>query len=183
MKILTGFLKGRPIELKPHPELRPTADRVRKAIFDMLQGAFEGKRVLDLFSGTGALGFEALSSGAGEVVWVEADKDQAERIRKNLEALDLEGQGQVICGTALDSVRFLARGGESFDFVFMDAPYFTTLGQETLSAVAGSGLLPPGSFLVYESRKQEDPPDSIGRLKTVRTKYYGGTKITIYAAR
>ena len=87
MKILTGALRGRKVLFKPNPNLRPTADKTRKAIFDMLQGGLEGAKVLDLFSGTGALGFEALSSGAEFVTFVESERAQALEIKKSLEKL------------------------------------------------------------------------------------------------
>ena len=95
MKILTGALRGQRILFRPNPHLRPTADKARKAIFDMFQGAMEGKRVLDLFSGTGALGFEALSQGAAHVTFVEKNKVQCSEISANLERFHWTDQTDV----------------------------------------------------------------------------------------
>src|SRR5262245_31330081 len=128
MKILTGALRGRSILLRPNENMRPTTDLVRKAIFDTLQGAIEGKKVLDLFSGTGALGFEALSSGAREVLWVEQDGSQVRAIEKTLKSLEMEKSGKVIESDALSAVERLAARSEQFDLFFLDPPYHSGLG-------------------------------------------------------
>ncbi|MBI2094649.1 MAG: RsmD family RNA methyltransferase, partial [Candidatus Omnitrophica bacterium] len=108
---------------KPNPHLRPTTDKTRKAIFDMLQGELQDKKVLDLFSGTGALGFEALSNGAAEAMFVEADAFQAREIRNNLGRLGLESRGIVRQEEVSRAIEKLGRDGAAFDFIFIDPPY------------------------------------------------------------
>ena len=180
MKILTGFLKGRNIHLADSQNLRPTSDLVRKAIFDALQGAFEGKRVLDLFSGTGALGFEALSAGAGEVIWVELEDAPVDAIEKTLSDLELEGRGRVLCADAFKAIERLSREGEVFDFIFLDPPYHEGLGQRAVKQISGSAIFRAGTILVLETHKTEDPPEIMGPFKTVKTKKHGDSKITFY---
>lgn len=182
MKILTGYLKGRLIRLLPKESLRPTSDLVRKAVFDTLQGAFEGKRVLELFSGTGALGFEALSSGAREAIWVDSDDIQVEAIEKTISDLGLQDSGRVICLDVFRTLETLIRGGQSFDLIFLDPPYHQGLGQKALKVISQSGLVQEGSILVLETHKTEDPPETVGRLQSVKTKKHGDTKITFYLA-
>ena len=180
MKILTGSFKGRRIELMADENLRPTSDLVRKAVFDALQGAFEGKRVLDLFSGTGAFGFEALSSGAKEVVWVESEVAQVENIEKTLSDLELEDRGRVFRSDVFKAIESLGRHGESFDFIFLDPPYHLGLGTKTVKALSSSSLLGAGAIVVLETHKTEDPPENTGKLKTLKIKKHGDTKITFY---
>ena len=180
MKILTGDLKGRAIHLAPNGNLRPTSDLARKAIFDTLQGAIEGKRVLDLFGGTGALGFEAFSSGAKEVVWVEMDRQQTEMIEKTLQDLGLEKRGRVIRSDAMKAVEGMGRRGEVFDLIFLDPPYHQGLGQATVQWISRAGIFSPEAILVLETHKTEDPKEVLGKFKAVKTKKHGDTKITFY---
>ena len=182
MKILTGYLKGRVIRLKPSENLRPTSDLVRKAIFDTLQGAVEGKRVLDLFSGTGALGFEALSSGAREVLWVEADRLQVEMIEKTISIFGLEDSGRVIQSDAFRTIQNLGRRAETFDLIFLDPPYHMGLGSKAVQLIADSKIFNLGAIIVLETHKTEDPPEEIGKLKSIKTKKHGDTTITFYRA-
>ena len=178
MKILTGRLKGRNILFKENPYLRPTSDKARKAVFDMLQGALEGRSVLDLFSGTGALGLEALSQGATHVTFVESDRAQSKRIQENLARLDLAGSATV-CQD--DVLGWLDGGNGPFDLIFMDPPYDTDLAVKALKKIERCGVLAKGGFVVVEGRYTEDVPEECGSLKTVRRKLYGQTKMTVYA--
>ncbi|OIO39319.1 MAG: 16S rRNA (guanine(966)-N(2))-methyltransferase RsmD [Candidatus Omnitrophica bacterium CG1_02_49_16] len=180
MKILTGALKGRTIAYKPNPHLRPTADKTRKAIFDMLQGQFEGKTVLDLFSGTGALGFEALSQGADRVTFVESEKSQALSIKRNLTDLGLSGKSKVIAADAIRSIEKLSRDGDPFDFILMDPPYDTGLGERTLSALLKSDILKKDTLIILECRDSKKLPDAGAQLTALRDKSYGDARIVIY---
>ena len=182
MKILTGTLRGRRITFRPSPELRPTSDKARKAIFDMFQGEMEGKRVLDLFSGTGALGLEALSQGAEHVTFVDNDKAQCRDISANLEQIGgLAGRTAVVCADALETLHRLNGRGESFDFVFIDPPYDDGMASKSMESLAASdGLVAKGGFVLVECRKRHDLPEVFGTLKLLRDKRYGQTKILIY---
>jgi 16S rRNA (guanine(966)-N(2))-methyltransferase RsmD len=180
MKILTGALRGRVITFRPHPHLRPTADKVRKAIFDALQGQVEGRRVLDLFSGTGALGFEAFSNGAAHVTFVESDEGQAGRIARSAGELGLGGQCLLLEMDSLGAIKRLRGKGASFDLVFLDPPYAENLGQRAMEALAGSGILDARSLVVWECAKEEPPPKNFRTLKLVKFKVYGDTQVAVY---
>ncbi len=180
MKILTGTLRGRSITLKPNAHLRPTADKVRKAVFDMLQGAIEGRNVLDLYSGTGALGLEALSQGAAKVTFVEIDKVQARRIGDNLAQLGVADRARVMPVDALRAIGELSAQGEYFDFIFLDPPYETGLAQKTLQLLASSRLVHETTLVLTESGRGEAMPRAAGALRLFKTKRYGDTQLSLF---
>lgn len=182
MRILSGELRGREIRFKPNPHLRPTADKVRKAIFDTLREKVEGAETLDLFSGTGALGLEALSGGAARVTFVEADAGQCKSIRDNLRALGVEDRADVVKSDAIRAVEALGRRGQTYDLVFMDPPYEKGLALKAIEAVSKGGLLREGALAVVECRASEEMPARVGSLGTARTREYGDTRIIIYGA-
>lgn len=179
MKILTGTLRGQTIFFKPNPHLRPTSDKARKAMFDMLQGAFEDTRVLDLFSGTGALGYEALSQGAAHVTFVENDGAQCKKIAENLKRLKLEEKTSVSEADAFDWVN-AQKKQRAFDFIFLDPPYAYDLATQALEAIEKKELLSKKGFIVVECRRKDDVEEKIGSLAMVREKRYGQTKVLFY---
>jgi len=181
VKILTGTLRGREISFKANTHLRPTADKVRKAIFDTLGDVIQGAKVLDLFSGTGALGLEALSGGAREAVFVEADKRQAAKIAEDLKMLRLEKKGRVLCLDALKAIQTLHRQGESFDLIFLDPPYNDGWERKTAEAVAAQPILSKRSWVVMESAaKDVASPAAFGHLAKLKEKNYGDTRLVFY---
>ena len=180
MKILTGRFRGRDIPLVSNPELRPTADKVRKAAFDTLQGYAEGKRVLDLYSGTGAMGLESLSQGASYVRFVEQDREQANRIKELVKRWGFESTTDV---DAMDALRAIEGAGfrkDSYELVFMDAPYKLNRGAETLKALADSGIVAKGGFVFLECGKREELPEELLPFKRVRDRRYGMTRVAVY---
>ena len=182
MKILTGRLRGQTILFKPNPHLRPTSDKARKAVFDMLQGALPEKRVLDLFSGTGALGLEALSQDASHVTFVEQDAGQCKKIRENLQRLKLEDLAQVRQDEALEWLERKAPSERPFDLIFLDPPYAADMALKALERISAARIVPQKGLVVLECRKREDVPPRCGDLRAVREKRYGQTKLTVYAA-
>ena len=192
MKILTGKLRGQEIPFKPNPHLRPTPDKVRQAIFNMLQGALEDKNVLDLFSGTGALGLEALSNGAAKVTFVEKDARQCERIQTVLDGLKCSDRGEVEHQDALDAVRHFSVRNIFFDIIFMDPPYDALAGIEALRALAVSNCLHEDTLIFFECRNvgarhavplHKNPVANIGPLHLLRKKNYGDTQMLVYRMR
>lgn len=155
MRVVAGRLKGRALAAPQHQGLRPTSDRVREAIFNILAHGIadfelDGVRVLDLFAGTGALGIEALSRGAGYCLFVEEDADARGLIRQNIETFGLTGVTRIFRRDATDLGP--AGRGEAFGLVFCDPPYGKGLGERGLGAAAGGGWLAPGALAVLEDR-------------------------------
>lgn len=180
MKILTGALRGKPILFKPNPRLRPTSDKTRKAIFDMLQGGLEEKNVLDLFSGTGSLGFEALSQGAARVTFVEMNRAQCDKIKENLVCLGLNGRAEVVNLDAVAAVGSFSRQKIYFDLVFLDPPYEKGLAERALLEISRSSVLGAQGWVILECGKREELPDPAGGLRKMKTKTYGDTKVLFY---
>lgn len=155
MRIVAGKFRGRPIASPDHEGLRPTSDRVRESIFNILAHGVdgfdvEGVPVLDLFAGTGALGLEALSRGAAYCLFVEQDADARGLIRENIEAFGLTGVTRIF---RRDATTIGPAGrGDQFGLVLCDPPYGKELGQKALQAAAEGGWLTPGAIAVLEER-------------------------------
>lgn len=173
MRIVAGKWRGRVIEAPPGQATRPTADRVRETLFSMLAsrlGSFEDLRVADLFAGSGALGFEAISRGAPSATFVESDAKAAASIRRNAEKLD--ATVQVLGNSALALPR-----SQPFDLVFADPPYAAGAGTAVLQAVESAGWLAPGGWMSVEtSRADEVDP---GTLVLDTTRVVGRARLTL----
>jgi 16S rRNA (guanine966-N2)-methyltransferase len=155
--------------------VRPTADRVRESLFARL-GDLAGKRVLDLYAGSGALGFEALSRGAAAVVFVDRSNAALGTLRANAETLGVGGAAELRRGEALAVLRRLA-GGPPFDLVFLDPPYAGAELARALPALVRSGLLARGALVVAESDRRHAPGHVEG-LASIDERRYGDTLIT-----
>ena len=158
--------------------LRPTSDRVREAMFNLLEGGRFGNpvtdaRVLDLFAGTGALSLEALSRGAAEAVLLENGRAGQRLIRENVARARREGQARLL---AADATKLPANTGEAFSLVFLDPPYGTGLGTKALAAVLAGGWLAPEALVVWEEAAPMMPLPGTSLLDR-RT--YGGTVVTL----
>lgn len=159
MRIVGGTLRGRAIASPGHEGLRPTSDRVREALFNILAHGVEGfdiagARVLDLFAGTGAMGLEALSRGAAYCLLVEQDADARGLIRQNVEAFGLTGVTRIF---RRDATRLGPAGrGDAFGLVFCDPPYGQGLGEQALAAAVAGGWLAPGAIAVLEESADAD---------------------------
>ena len=175
MRIVAGQLRGRPLLAPPGSATRPTADRVREALFSMLAsrlGTFEDLRVADLFAGSGALGFEALSRGAAEAVFVETDAKAQAAIKANAAKLGLTDKVRVLGGSALALPR-----SDPFDLILADPPYANGSGSAVVKAVMDAGWLAPGGWLSVETNRRDgvDPGD----LSPEVDRQFGKAKITL----
>lgn len=157
---------------------RPTVDRVKESLFNILHPYLNGSRVLDLFSGTGAWAIEALSRGAAFAVLVDADRNCCEVIRDNLAHTRLTENAAVYCRKAGAAVLDLGRKGDQFDIVFMDPPYRKNFVQETLQLLAENDIIVDGGMVVAEHHCEEPVPESLGCLVKTRTQVYGETCIS-----
>jgi 16S rRNA (guanine966-N2)-methyltransferase len=177
MRIIAGSRKGARIFAPKGRETRPTGDRVREAAFNLIgPGRVEGASVLDLFAGSGAMGLEALSRGAGQAVFVESDRGACRAINRNLDKLELTG-ATVLCQDALAALRGDARLGRRYDLVLVDPPYrrFSSL-QNALISLLPAVLGPDGLLLVETAAKEE--PDLPLAVRTSRR--YGAARLTLF---
>jgi 16S rRNA (guanine966-N2)-methyltransferase len=175
LRVTGGQLGGRRLRV-PARGLRPTADRVREALFARL-GDLSECAVLDLYAGTGALGAEAASRGARSVVFVERAARCAALLRENLRVLGLAGVTRVVCGDAPRVVRQLGRQGERFDLVLLDPPYASEEVPRVLEALLGSGVLAPGALVVVEHHRRQPVSEPPG-LALLDARRYGDTVVT-----
>lgn len=173
MRIVAGKWRGRVIEAPPGQATRPTADRVRETLFSMLAsrlGSFVDLRVADLFAGSGALGFEAISRGAASATFVESDAKAAASIRRNAEKLD--ATVQVLGSSALALPR-----SQPFDLVFADPPYAAGAGTAVLQAVESAGWLASGGWMSIETSRADEVDPGTFVLDTTRV--VGRARLTL----
>jgi len=179
IRIVAGRLRGRRLSVPSDPKLRPTSDKVREALFNILGQDLTGFDVLDLYAGSGALGFEALSRGARRVVFVEANPKTAGALRRSAEELSLEHEAWVIVGR-VENVLDRARLGGPYHVIFADPPYDATAEAGLVDGVDSGRLLGMHGTLVVE-RESRNPVD-LGRsgLKLARTAVYGRTALDFF---
>jgi len=179
MRIIAGEFRGRRLAAVKG-RLRPTSDKVRAAIFNILGAAVSGARVLDLFAGTGALAWEALSRGAGAAVLVEDQAAALGVLRRNLDALGLAARVRLMPLPVSMALKKLAGQGEQFDLVFLDPPYGRGLAEATLIFLGASDLVAAGAWVVAEHSRRETLPTAAGRLTLHQTRSYGDTQVALY---
>jgi 16S rRNA (guanine966-N2)-methyltransferase len=179
MRIIAGAFKGR--RLAPvKGRIRPTAAKVREAVFNILGERVAGVRVLDLFAGTGALGIEALSRGAAEAVFVEEHPEALKVLRRNLADLDLADRTTVWPLPVAAALKKLAGRGERFGLVFLDPPYGGGVAAAALSTLASLDVLAPGARVVVEHSRRENLPEVCGALRCFSERRYGDTQAAFY---
>ncbi len=177
MRVVAGYLRSRVLGSPPRG-VRPTSDRVRESLFSRL-GDVTDCRVLDLFAGTGAVGIEALSRGACEVVFVERAVAALRVLTENLAKLDLDSASQVVRAPVKSTLRRLAEQGRKFDLIFMDPPYDADVFAETLAQIGRTGLLEASGTLVVESATRHPLPATADfKLVVVDQRATGDTMIT-----
>jgi 16S rRNA (guanine966-N2)-methyltransferase len=183
MRIVAGRLKGRAIVAPEGQGTRPTSDRARQAVFNVLEHAawaepLEGARVIDLYAGSGALGFEAMSRGATFCLFVEIDDGARGAIRENADAYGLMGATRVHRRSATDLGVRPGSAGEAFDLAFLDPPYGKGLGEQTLARLLDGGWLKPGATVVFERGSDEAEIETPG-YERLDARDYGAAKVLI----
>ncbi len=182
MRVIAGSAKGRRIGVPKGRGTRPTADRVRRALFDSLDAQLEGTRFLDLFAGSGAVGIEALSRGASECVFVERSRRVAEAILANLSECRLGEFATVLALQIGDALAHLAAEGQPFDFIFLDPPYADAAAYaQTLEQLAAlPALFSPRVQVIVQHLSKLELPEHAGALTRTRVRHFGETALTTY---
>jgi len=180
MRVITGTARGRKLKDLPGLDTRPTTDKVKESIFNIVQFDIEGRRVLDLFAGTGQLGIEALSRGAAGCVFVDQGRAAAAVVRENLAATGLGGSARVVQG---DALAFLSSCREKFGLAFLDPPYDTDLLEKALFRMAEIDIMRGNGIIVCESRAETVLPDLPAPYEKGREYRYGKIKLTLYCRR
>ena len=176
MRINSGKYKGRVIHMPK--AIRPTQDKVRKALFDIL-GDIEGLSFLELFAGSGAVGFEALSRGVSDLVLVEYNRDCLLAIRKNIESL--KARSCVLYeGEAVKAIDTLQKNNKRFDIIFLDPPYYKDMSKKILQMLGACDILARNGFVVAQHFKKEELPRESGKLVLVKESKYGDTLLSFF---
>ncbi|MGE0740942.1 MAG: 16S rRNA (guanine(966)-N(2))-methyltransferase RsmD [Hyphomonadaceae bacterium] len=180
MRIVGGQFKGRALGAPAGRDTRPTSDRARESLFNVLAHAdwspgVEGRRVLDLFAGSGGLGLEAMSRGAAFALFVETDAAARGAIRDNIEALGLFGTTRIHRRDATDLGVKPAGLGEPFDLVFLDPPYHRGLGEQALARLGEGGWITEDALVVFECAADETP--TLANWETLDARAYGAAQV------
>ena len=175
MRVITGTARGRKLKEPAGMETRPTTDRVKEGIFSSIQFELEGRRVLDLFGGTGQMGIEALSRGAAHCTFVDLRKEAVAIIRENVALTGFADRAQIVQG---DALAFLSRCRETFDVIFLDPPYGSGLLEKTMELVGTIDIVSENGIIVCESAQETVLPELPAPYAVGREYRYGKIKLT-----
>ena len=177
MRIISGTMRGKRLITLEGDAVRPTSDRVKEALFDILQFRVEGRRFLDLFAGSGQIGLEAISRGAAQAVLVDASQESRRVIEQNVASLGFGDRARVVPASFAG---FLQGCGERFDIAFLDPPYHAGLLDEALALTAA--CMAPGGIILCEHPKGQALPEEAGGFCKYREYRYGKVMLTSYQA-
>ena len=182
MRIISGTARGRRLHTPKNSRVRPTADRVKEAIFNIIGnmiGSYEKIRVLDIFAGTGNLGIEALSRGAESAVFIENHRDSVALITSNLKLTNFAAISRIVQKNAPAALDLLSLEGQPFHLIFLDPPYEQGLTEQTLNALGSSPLIDDRTIVVAEFSTRENIPSSFGWLHETDRRTYGDTVVSL----
>ena len=176
MRVISGSARGRRLKELQGMDTRPTTDKVKESLFNIIQFESEGRRVLDLFGGTGQLGIEALSRGADHCTFVDMRKEAAALIRENLRLTGLSERSRVVQGDALS---FLSSCGEKFDVILLDPPYHTELLEKSVKRITEFDILREHGIMICESAAERELPALPPPYERGREYRYGKIRLTV----
>lgn len=182
MRVIAGKFRSRQLQSLKGLSLRPTSDRLRETLFNVLGDLVAGSRFIDVFAGTGAVGIEALSRGAQEAIFIEKHAATAALIRKNLESLQINEAVRVLTADAMRALELLAeQSSPSPGIVFLDPPYAHASDYDRVLSFLGSeNFLTPNSIVIAEHRRNFELPEAVGALQRVRWLRQGDATLTFY---
>jgi 16S rRNA (guanine(966)-N(2))-methyltransferase RsmD len=180
MRVIGGKARGRRLKVPKGRAVRPTAARVKEALFNILPHDLTGLRVLDLFAGTGNVSIEALSRGAAEAILVDSSPESGKAIRENLQRLKLAARARVWITPVVRAARLLERRGETFDIVFLDPPYGQRLVDKTLKVVGQGRLLRESGVVIAEHSVRDSVEERYGALVLRDQRRYGDTFLSFF---
>lgn len=183
MRVISGKARGQSLKAPEGLNTRPTTDRVKESIFNIIQSKLYDSVVIDLFSGSGNLGIESLSRNAKKAYFIDSSKNSIEVIKANLKKTNLIDDSIVIQTDVLHAMEKLSTQGIKADIIFLDPPYSKGFVEPTLEGVFSFGLLQDDGVVVVEHRKTDHIPDTIHNLQKYRTNKYGDIAVSFYELR
>ncbi|WP_409253592.1 16S rRNA (guanine(966)-N(2))-methyltransferase RsmD [Bacillus sp. SCS-153A] len=180
MRVISGECKGRPLKAVPGSGTRPTTDKVKEAIFNIIGPYFDSGTGLDLFAGSGGLGIEALSRGLDKVIFVDKDFKAIQTVKSNLSSCGYNEKSEVYRNDAGRALKAVIKRELTFHYIFLDPPYKKQKLQELLEEIEENDLLFESGYVVCEHSSDIILPEDIGSLRTIRTESYGIIGITIF---
>lgn len=179
LRVISGKVRGLKLDTPKNDDVRPTTDRVKESLFNIINSYIMDSRVLDLFAGTGSLGIECLSRGASKCVFVDVSKESIKIVNSNIKKARVENESVVINADFKEAIKRL-EGKEKFDVIFMDPPYYKDMFVKALESVDNANLLDEDGIIMIEHDTKDSFPETIGRLIQSKSKKYGNTTLTFY---
>ncbi len=180
MRVISGKVRGLKLDTPKNLDVRPTTDRVKESLFNIINPYIRESNILDLFAGTGSLGIECLSRGAKNCVFVDKSKESIGIVKSNIKKARVENESTILNIDFKDAVKRLSVQKQKFDVIFMDPPYYENMFIDCLKSIDELNLLKEDGLVVVEHDTNDLFDDNIGRLYKSREKKYGNTTITFY---
>jgi len=175
MRVISGDFKGRTLKTVTNKLTRPTADKVKEALFNIIGPYFNGGHALDLFAGSGGLGIEALSRGIDHVIFIDQQRQAIDVIKQNLKELKLSKRAEVYQTDAFRSLKVLGKRQKKFDYIFLDPPYERNVFQQIIEETVQRGIVTEETLIICEHEKNQQLPDRVSFFHKIRTESYGSS--------
>jgi 16S rRNA (guanine966-N2)-methyltransferase len=180
LRVIAGELKGRKLQKLEGINIRPTSDRVKESLFNILGTRVFDSEFLDLFAGSGGIGIEAYSRGAAKIVFIDESIKSIQVLKGNLEQLKVSQRIEVYNTDYIHALHKLSQEGRGFDIIFVDPPYLKGFAQNALVHISQEGILKEEGLLVIEHDLEDSMPETAGKLRLGRQKKYGNTMLSFY---
>ena len=180
MRIIAGELKGRKLAFVSNELIRPTQDRVRESVFNIIAAFVPGKKVLDLYAGTGAYGIEAISRGAVQSVFVDKNEISCKLIGDNLNSLNIKEKGKIIKDDCLRAIKRINDRKQKFDIVFLDPPYQKGLSKKTLIKLIQYDIMSHNNIIIMEYGAEDSLPEHIEGVKLLKKRKFSEKLVSFY---
>ncbi|WP_250673304.1 16S rRNA (guanine(966)-N(2))-methyltransferase RsmD [Paraclostridium ghonii] len=181
MRVISGKARGLKLNTPKNEDVRPTTDRVKESLFNIINGYIIDGEVLDLFAGTGSLGIECLSRGSSKCVFVDLNKSSIDIVKSNIKKARVEANSEVMNTDFKSAIEKVKNNSYKFDVIFMDPPYYKDMFIDALEKVEHSNILKEDGVIVVEHDTKHEFPKNVGRLIKSRNKKYGNTTLTFYS--
>lgn len=180
MRVISGKARGLKLNTPKNQDVRPTTDRVKESLFNIINSYIIDSKILDLFAGSGSLGIECLSRGASKCIFVDISKESIDLVKSNVKKARVENESIIINADFKDAVKKLQVQKEKFDVIFMDPPYYKDMFVSALEGIDNADLLDEDGIIIIEHDTKDTFPNNIGRLEKDKSKKYGSTTLTFY---